>query len=112
MPHRPSRNPRLQDRDLEILEHVMRYRMTTPEILHRNFFSDSERNAVTKVTSRLSEHQFLQDYPLFGGQTYFSLGTRGAQVMGLSRRKVGPLGPQALFIEYGTLAFCCLILQP
>ena len=108
MPRTPTRNPRLQDRDDEILHHLMRYRLTTPGVLHRLFFDDSERNAVTKVTSRLTSHRFLESHPLFTSQTYFNLGPNGAKVMGLSPRKTGPLGPQALFTEFGTLAFCCM----
>src|SRR5205823_5063055 len=39
---------------------------------------------------------------------YFTLGKRGAKIVGLARSKIGPLGPQALYREYGTLAYCCL----
>ena len=109
---RPSRsNPRLQDRDYEILEHVMRYRLTTPEVLHRLFFDGLDRNAVTKVTSRLCDDEFLLSHALYGSNTYFTLGRRGAKVTGLGSKKVGPLGPQACYREFGTLAFCCLSLQ-
>ncbi|MBS0261573.1 MAG: hypothetical protein JSS02_06405 [Planctomycetes bacterium] len=108
MPRHPSRNPRLQDRDYEILQHVLRYRITTPEVLHRLFFDDSERNAVTKVTSRLISLDFLQSHPLFAGRTYLNLGSKGAKICGVSSRKTGSLGPQALYIEYGTLAYCQL----
>ncbi|MDZ4686581.1 MAG: hypothetical protein SH850_16040 [Planctomycetaceae bacterium] len=104
---RPRRNPRLQERDYEILEHVRRYRLTTPEVLHQLFFDDSDRNAVTKVTSRLCLHEFLKSHPLYAGYSYYSLGRRGAKVVGLSPIKAGPLGPQAKYREYGTLAFCC-----
>ena len=85
----------------------MRYRMTTPEVLHQHFFDDSLPNAVTKVTSRLTSHGFLLSHPLFATQTYFGLGPNGAKVMGLSPRKVGPLGPQSLLTEFGILSFCC-----
>ena len=108
MPDFPKRNPRLQDRDFEILEHVMRYRITTPEVLHQLFFADCDRNAVTKVTSRLCTQQFLASYPLYGSNVYFALGKNGARVVGLQARHVKPLGPQALYREYGTLAYCCL----
>ena len=51
MPRRLKKQPtRLQDRDYELLEHVLRYRVTTREILHRLFFSDSEPNAATLAT--------------------------------------------------------------
>lgn len=39
---------RLLDRDYEILEHLMTYRVTTREVLHRQFFADSELNAVSE----------------------------------------------------------------
>jgi len=107
MPRPPIRNPRLQDRDYDLLQHVLRYRLSTPEILHRLFFQDSDRNAVTKVTSKLCVSQFLLSHQLYAGYTYFTLGRRGAKVVGMSRCKTGPLGPQALYREYGTLAFCC-----
>ena len=108
MTRHSTRNARLQDRDCDILNHVMRYRLTTPEVLHRLFFSDSDRNAVTKVTSRLCEHEFLQSHSLYASFTYFTLARHGAKFTGLASNKLGPLGPQALFREYGTLAFCCL----
>lgn len=87
----------------------MRYRITTPQVLHQLFFPDSDRNAVTKVTSRLCAQEFLASHPLYGSNIYFSLGKNGARIFGLPARRVAkPLGPQALYREYGTLAFCCL----
>jgi hypothetical protein len=107
------RNAHLQDRDYDILEHVMRYRITTPEVLHRMpEFADSERNAVTKVTSRLCENGFLLSFPLYKNYTYFTLGKNGARITYLPTRRVGPLGPQALYREYGMLAFCHLMGTP
>src|SRR5262245_60806711 len=97
MPRHPTRSPLLQERDQEILDHVMRYRLTTPEVLHRLFFSDSERNAVTKVTSRLCQNEFLQSHVLYASHTYFTLAPQGAKLTGLARKKIGPLGPQSLF---------------
>jgi hypothetical protein len=105
----PKRNPRLQDRDYPVLEHVRRYRITTPEVLHlMPEFADLERNAIMKVTSRLCDHEFLLSHPLYKSFTYFTLGRNGARVMGLETRHVGPLGPHALYRDYGVLAFCCL----
>ena len=43
----------------------MRYRLTVPDVLHKLFFSDSELNAVTKVTSRLVLHNYLNRYELY-----------------------------------------------
>jgi len=104
---RPRHNPRLRDRDHEILEHVMRYRITTPEVLRQRFFPETDRTAVTKVTTRLCADEFLASYPLYERHIYFTLGRRGAKVCGLTPSKVGPLGPQSLYREFGTLLFCC-----
>lgn len=95
-------------RDDEILDHVMRYRITTPAVLHRLFFDDSDRNAVTKVTSRLCQQGYLASYELYGSNVYFALGKNGARWKGLRATLVKPLGRQALYREFGVLAFCCL----
>lgn len=96
----------MQDRDYSILEHFMRYRVSTREILHRLFFADSEPNAVTKVTSRLVETNYLARYPLVATQSYYTLGFQGAKVFGLPVKRLGPLGPQALYTQLGILSYC------
>lgn len=112
MPRPPAKNPRLADRDYEILQHVMRYHLTTRDVLHRLFFSDSDPNAATKVTSRLILHGFLHRCELYLPKTYFIFGPNAAIIYGLSRQKIREFGPQALVREYGTLAYCCLSSQP
>ena len=108
MPRKPTRNPRLVDRDYEILDHLARYRLTTRDVLHQLFFDDSEPNAVTKVTSRLTLHGFLNKYELAPGRNYFVMGPESARIMGVSPKKCKPIGPQSLPKEYATLIFCCL----
>ena len=108
MPRKPTKNPRLVDRDYEILDHLARYRLTTREVLHKLYFDDSELNAVTKVTSRLTEHGFLNKYELAPGRSYFVMGPESARIMGVSPKKCKPIGPQALPKEYATLYFCCM----
>lgn len=107
MPRRPRHHPLLQDRDYEILEHVDRYRLSTPEILHQLFFDDSDRNAVTKVTSRLCADEFLQSHRLYGSNKYFTLGGAGAKRCRLAAKRVGAIGPQALYRDFGVLHYCC-----
>ena len=104
---KPAKNPRLVDRDYDILEHLMRYRMTTREVLHQLFFPESEINAVTKVTSRLVRHKFLSKFELLPSHSYFVIGPEAAKVLGVSPNKCKAIGPQALLREYGTLLFCC-----
>jgi hypothetical protein len=108
----PTKNPRLADRDYEMFHHVMRYHMTTREVLHRLFFSDAEENAVTKVTSRLVRHGYFNRYELYPPRTYFVLGSLAASLMGISPKKTKEFGPQALIREFATLAYCCLAEQP
>ena len=108
MPRPIAKNPRLVDRDYEILQHLGRYHITTREVLHRLFFSDSEENAVTKVTSRLTLHGFLNRYELYFPRTYFTLGPQATLLLGATPKKCHELGPQALIREFGTLAYCCL----
>lgn len=108
MSKKRSRRPRLVDRDYEIFEHVMRYRMTTREVLQRLFFADSELNAVTKVTSRLVEHGFLNRYELYPSRSYFTLGAKSASFLGIGHKKTRDLGPLAKAREFGVLSYCCL----
>lgn len=108
---RPRNTPDLLrgDRNRDILEHVARYRLTTPPVLFNLFFEATlaDDNAVTKVTSRLVERDFLRKFNLHGSYKYFTLGKRGAKTVGVKPKLVGkPLGSQALFRDYGTLRFC------
>jgi len=103
-----SRRLRLVDRDYEIFDHVMRYRLTTREVLHRLFFSDSEPNAVTKVTSRLTRSKFLNRYELYPSRSYFTLGPKSASFLGVAYKRTRDLGPLAKAREFGVLSYCCL----
>ena len=102
------RSLRLGDRDYDIFAHIMKYRMTTREVLHRLFFADSDLNAVTKVTSRLVTHKYLNRHSLYEPRTYFTLGPEAASLFALSGRKTVALGSQSLPRELGMLNFCCL----
>lgn len=103
-PIESSQPAQLSTRDVSILEHVARYRISTGEVLHRLFFKGCRANAVTKVTSRLCEIRHLRRYPLHHPRTYFTLGPDGARRFGLPLSRTRPLGPQSLPIEYGVLS--------
>lgn len=107
---RPRNTPDLRgDRDRDILEHVARYRLSTPEILYSLFFEADlvAPNAVTKVTSRLVERDFLRRFDLYDSHHYFTLGKRGAKAVGVKPKRVGAgIGKQALHKELGVLYFC------
>ncbi len=104
MTSKENRSARLSTRDIAILEHIARYRISTGEVLHKLFFVGRRANSVTKVTSRLCDIQQLRRYPLYHPRTYFTLGPDGAKRFGLSLTRTRPLGPQSLPVEYGVLA--------
>ncbi len=112
MARRIARHPRLVDRDYDILQHLRLYHLTTREVLHRLFFQDAELNAVTKVTSRLVDHGFLNRYELPGGRSYFVFGNEGVKLFGASPKHTRAFGAQALPREYGILHFCCMSQPP
>ena len=106
----PRNTPDLRgERDRDILEHVSRYRLSTPEILFSLFFEADAvaPNAVTKVTSRLVERDFLRRFDLYDSHHYFTLGKRGAKAVGVNLKRVGAaLGKQTLYKELGVLYLC------
>lgn len=98
----------LPDRDRQIIDHVVRHRITTNEVIQNLFFPDQQPNAVTKVTARLCRTKLLRKFPLYHPRTYFTLGPQAAQLLGLSSHRTLPLGPQSLPIEFGALAYAAL----
>ena len=49
----------IRKRDRAILDHILRYRLTTNAVLHRTLFPEQSMNAVTKVTARLCQRGLL-----------------------------------------------------
>lgn len=96
---------RLSGRDREILEHVVRYRLTTKETLHRLFFNDNEPNAAIKVANRLCDEGWLRKLPLLYPRQYLVAGARTVQSFGVPTARSLPLGPQALPTEYAVLHY-------
>lgn len=95
------------ERDDAILEHLRRYHLTTPEVLHRLFFDGVSPNAVTKVTSRLTrEGRISRPLRLFGQRTYFVLTPREAVRLGEHRAIARKFAYQGLVNAYGVLSFC------
>lgn len=101
-------NMPLTERDRRILDHVARYRVTVSEVLHALFFPSQFPNAVTKVTSRLCQQDYLRRFPLYHPRTYFTLGPKGAQSLGQSANRTLPLGPQSLPTDFATLSYATL----
>ena len=102
-----AKKPTLTSRDQEILSHIHRFRISTPEVLHRLFFPGAAPNAVTKVLSRLRRAGLLSQHDLYQTRKYWMLTPQAASRFGELPSSTKPLGPQALTDRFGVLAFCC-----
>lgn len=111
-PNRPTKGRRLSHRDRQIIEHVVRYRLTTIQVLCRAVLPNVSRGAVAKITGRLCDADYLQKYTLLHPTKYFVLGKAGAKLFGLDDQRAAPLGPQSLPIEYVLLIYAALGRQP
>jgi hypothetical protein len=98
----------LTRRDRQILEHVARQRLTTQQVLRHLFFPGRAVNAAIKVTQRLCQSELLERVPVLHRRCYFVLTVKGAKSLGVSAKRTGPLGVQALPIEYAALHYSCL----
>ncbi len=94
------------ERDAAILEHLKRYHLTTPEILHRLFFPGVRVNAVRKVTGRLCRERRIRPCRLFDQRKYFVLTPREAVRLGEHRSIARPFEYQGLVNAFGVLAYC------
>lgn len=97
----------ITERDTDILRHVARYRLTTSEVLRRQYFPTAKPGGEKNVLRRLTG-DYLQARPLYGKRVYYQLTAAAARTLGESEEHSLPHGPQALVRLYGTLAFCCL----
>ena len=98
-------NMPLPARDRTIIDFVLRHRMATNRTIGASVLPGRSRNAVTKVTARLCANEILTRYTFIPPETYFRLGPRAINVLGLSPRLTEPLGPQSLPINYATLIY-------
>lgn len=94
------------ERDAAILEHLRRYHLTTPEVLHRLFFQGAGLNAVRKVTSRLIRERRISPAVLYEQRKYFVLTPREAERLGEHRSIGRKFEYQGLVNAYGLLSFC------
>lgn len=84
----------------------MTYRVTTRDVLHRQFFADADLNAVSKVTTRLIKSGHLAKHEFLANSVYFTLGRRGAKLFHVSARCTQSLGTQSLYTQFGILGYC------
>ncbi len=96
---------RLSTRQRQIVEHVVRDRLTTNEIVRERFFDECHFTAVTRATAELCSLGWLTAFPLVYPTQYYRLGKRAASAFGLTMHSTLPLGPQALPTEYAILRY-------
>ena len=102
-PIRDSKLTGLSRLEKLILEHVVRDRITTNEMIQKRFLEMRHPSAVTRITSRLTERGWLSAFPLLYPTKYFVAGKRTASAYGLASGRTQPMGPQSILTEYGIL---------
>jgi len=103
-----TRNPalsRLTSRDRLIVEHVVRDRISTNEVIQQRFFDAAHPTSVTRVTARLCSLGWLASFPLIYPTRYFVPGKLSASAYGLPASRTLPLGPQSLPTDYAVLKY-------
>lgn len=107
---RSSRNPRPANdaRAQRVVDHVLRHRISTNGAIRRHICPELSPNSVSKLTAGLCHRGLLARHPLFPPAVYFTLGEAAARDRGVRLHRALPLGPQALPIEYGVLAYAAL----
>jgi hypothetical protein len=99
---------RLTARDRKIIEHILRYRLTTVEVLRTAVLSGQSLNAVSKIANRLCRKRYLQKFTLLHPVKYFILGDAAVNLFGVDPHRAAPLGPQSLPMEYAVLYYATL----
>jgi len=98
---------------MQLLLHVARYRMSTPDILaSQSFFADGGMNAVKNVTRRLLKAEFIGSASLYGRLRYYHLMPKSAAILGLHERAGKWLTEDAKIRAYSCLKFCCDVNKP
>ena len=100
-----NRLPRLSTRQRQIIEHVVRDRLTTNEAVQLLFFAACHPTSVTRATAELCSLGWLTSFPLVYPTKYFRLGKRAASAFGLTVHSTQPFGPQSLPTEYAVLRY-------
>jgi len=96
---------RLSLRKRQIVEQVVRDRLSTNTVIQQRFFVDCHPTTVTRATAELCSLDWLNAYPLVYPIKYFRPGKRAVSAFGMTLSATLPLGPQALPTEYAMLLY-------
>lgn len=94
----------ISDSDKYLLNHVYRYRITTPEAVRCLFYADGTLDDVREAYRRLRKENYLAQGFLWRGQPYYCLGPAAAALFPNAR--VGTLAEQDVASAFAMLAFC------
>lgn len=109
----PSGGSRQQlgKRDRTIVADVVRYKLTTNELIHQRYLPEASINAVTKITSRLTAAGWLQRHTLVGSQLYFVPSRTTCRHFALPISRCRPLGLQTLATSLTIAQYCQTLSQ-
>jgi hypothetical protein len=95
----------VSERERQLLLHVLRYWLTTVNVVGQWLWPELSHDAVRKAMVRLVEKRWLARHLLGGQEPYFVLGPSALTALEV-RRSSAPLGHQALLDHYGVLLAC------
>ncbi|MBI3782849.1 MAG: hypothetical protein HY270_05545 [Deltaproteobacteria bacterium] len=100
---------RLNERDMQILSHLRRYRLSTIEVLHGLFFPDTREDAVKSTLKRLKGENYVASQKLFprGNEVYYHLAPAAVPALGISPASSLKPSEKYVFEAYAQLLFCC-----
>ncbi len=101
----------LRDDETAVLEHVLRYRLTTAQILaSAGVLESSSKDAAKRMLGRLQTEALLQTSPLVLGHddpAYYHLTEKAALALGKEPTVAAPLKHDMRIESFATAIFCC-----
>jgi hypothetical protein len=95
----------ISDRDLAILDDVLRYRLTTVELARARHFGDASDDAARKALDKLAAEKWLRKIPLHGATRAYILAFIATQRLGIHRVAAKVPGLGALTRAYGLACY-------
>lgn len=102
-----NRRQKIGESDIEVIEHVYRYRLTVPEALACQGFADSPEKA-KNLLRRLRSRGYLNSCPLYGTRNYHHLTKVAANIIGKPESAARPLAEQTKLDSFAMLSFCAM----
>ena len=102
-----KRRVKIDERGIEILELVHRFRMIVPEALvHQGFVDPGSKNGAKNLLRRLRTAGYLKSVPLYGTKSYYHLTRSAAELIGQPESAARSLPEQTKLDSFAMLCFC------